>query len=70
MKKYLHRANCDYEELKEIEASESLEINLDSYDIENDPDGILDIENMDDDTSFLCNSYDEYKKLMQLFDGR
>lgn len=56
--------------MEKIEASESLDINLDTYDVENDPDGIFDIENMDDDTSFLCNSFDEYAKLMQLFDGR
>lgn len=70
MKRYIRRPDCESNDIERIEASESIEINLDTYDVENDPDGILDIENMDDDTSFLCNSFDEYTKLMQLFDGR
>lgn len=46
------------------------DIDLDTYDIENDPDGIFDVDSMDDDTSLLFSSYDEYKKYIAIFDAR
>lgn len=70
MKKYLRSSDCDYEELKRIEASESIEIDLDNYDMENDPEGIFDIDNADDDTCYSFDSYDEYKKFIKIFDER
>ncbi len=70
MKKYLRKPDCDYEELKRIEASESIAIDLDNYDVENDPDGIFDIDNADNDTCYSFDSYDEYRKFIQIFDAR
>ena len=70
MKKYLCSSDCDYEELKRIEAYESIEIDLDNYDVENDPEGIFDIDNADDDTSYSFDSYDEYEKFIKIFDKR
>nr|DAG57676.1 MAG TPA: hypothetical protein [Caudoviricetes sp.] len=46
------------------------DIDLDTYDVENDPDGIFDVDSMDDDTSLLFSSYDEYKKYIAIFDAR
>ena len=70
MKKYLCSSDCDYEEFKRIEASESIEIDLDNYDVENDPEGIFDIDNADDDTCYCFDSYDEYEKFIKIFDKR
>lgn len=70
MKRYLRRSDCDYEELKRIEASESIAIDLDNYDVENDPDGIFDIENTDDDTCYSFDSIEEYRKFIKIFDAR
>lgn len=53
-----------------IEAAETIEIDLKNYDIENDPDGIFDIENEDDDTLYSFNSYDEYRQFIKIFDER
>lgn len=66
MKKYLRKSECDYEELKRIEASESIEIDLDNYDVENDPDDIFDIDNADDDTCYSFDSMEEYRKFLKM----
>ena len=66
MKKYLCSSDCDYEELKRIEVSESIEIDLDNYDMENDPECIFDIDNADDDTSYSFDSMEEYRKFLKI----
>ncbi len=66
MKRYIRKPDCDYEELKRIEASESIEIDLDNYDLENDPDGILDIENEYDVTCYTFDSMEEYRKFLKM----
>ena len=66
MKRYIRKPDCDIEEIERIEASESIEVDLDTYDLENDPDGILDIDNEDDDTCYTFDSMEEYRRFLKI----
>lgn len=74
MKRYLHRSMYKDMNATKIQSSKFIDtdtdIDLDTYDVENDPDGIFDVDSMDDDTSLLFSSYDEYKKYIAIFDAR
>lgn len=70
MKCHVTRPPYETNNLEKIQATKSISIDLDTYDIENDPDGIFDVDSMDDDTSYSFDSYDEYKRYIALFDAR
>lgn len=74
MKRYLYRSMYKDMNATKIQSSKFIDtdtdIDLDTYDVENDPDGIFDVDSMDDDTSLLFSSYDEYKKYIAIFDAR
>lgn len=70
MKRFVKLQPYEINNLNKIQATKSISIDLDTYDIENDPDGIFDVDSMDDDTSYLFDSYDEYKRYIALFDAR
>ena len=69
MRRYVTRPPYESNNLEEIQATKSISIDLDTYDIENDPDGIFDVDSMNDDTSYSFDSYDEYKRYIALFDA-
>lgn len=70
MKIYLRRPEREQEEGKSIGSPGSITIELGNYDAENDPEGIFDTENVDEDTCYSFETYDEYRKFMQIFDAR
>lgn len=70
MKKYLRRSDRDPEELKKADASGSIVIDLDNYDAEKDPEGVFDIDNVNDNMCYSFDSYDEYRKFNQIFDAK
>lgn len=60
MKRYLHRSMYKDMNATKIQSSKFIDtdIDLDTYDVENDPDGIFDVDSTDDDTSLLFSSFD------------
>lgn len=70
MKRYVTRPPYESNNLEKIQATKSISIDLDTYDVENDSDGIFDVDSMNDDTSYSFDSYDEYKRYIALFDAR
>lgn len=53
-----------------VTAETEIEIDLENYDCENDPEGIFDVDNMEDNIYYSFDSYGEYKKFVDIFDMR